>query len=351
MILLPLLAGCTPPEPPEACAPDDRDMLVVASTDFSTGAVSALPLDGGAPLDPAAPAGGDPVVVALDDGSVALLERGGADHLRLYEPGCWGAPRLEVALGEANPHDAVLHDGLLWLTLYEHDALWALDPEDGERELELDLSGEADADGLPEADRFVRRDGRLFVALQRLERPGWASPGGRVVEVDEAGVRASHPVGPSPDLFPGADGLVVLTGLYGRADGALSVLDPDTGELVELLTEAEAGFDFVRYVETDGHAVLVGAAEDGSGRTLCRDLAGGAWIEGPSDAGWMVDAVAAGGVVWIGVRSGWGGPGVEPGLVALDPRTCRRVEGEALLLEPYALAVRKATKRPGTRSP
>lgn len=75
----------------------------------------------------------------------------------------------------------------------------------------------------------------------------------------------------------------------------------------------------------------------------CRDLATGTWTEGPSDPGWAVDAVAWGELVWVGLRGGWGGPGVEPGLVAVDPRTCARVDAVPLLLEPYALALRSAT--------
>lgn len=351
MILLALLLACEGTEPPASCTPRPGEMLFVSSTDWTTGAISALSLEDGELLDPAAPAGGDPMVVALDDGSVALLERGGGHHLRIYEPGCWSRPRLEVALGDANPHDAVLHDGLLWLSLYERSVVWALDPEDGSLVLQLDLSAEADADGLPEADRFVRHGDRLFLGLQRFERPAWTSGEGRVVEIDAGGIRASHPVGPSPDLFAGSEGLIVRTGTWGSLDGSLSVLDPDDGSSTELITEAEAGFDFIRYVETDTHGVLIGAEGDGSGRVLCRDLATDTWVEGPSDPGWMVDAVAAGERVWVGVRSGWGGPGVQPGLKRLDPHLCEWNHVVTLLLEPYALAPGSGTTATSTVYP
>lgn len=348
MIALWTLLACGPSPEPQLCDPVDGPLLVASSTarEFTSGAVSTLDPISEELVDPAAPAGGDPVVRALDDGRIALIERGGGDHLRLYTPGCWAAPDLEVGLSDGNPHDVLLHDGELWIAPYDRAALWVLDPSDGHTIAEVDLADYADDDGLPEPHALVRHDGRLFAALQRLDRAGgsvWGDAGGLVIELDTAAreVVASHEVGPSPRIYPGSEGIVVVTGLHERPDGAVATLDPDSGELRVHLREDDLGFDVHALAEVDGVLVVGGVDLDDEGsRLVCVDRSGGV-TEGPSMPGWVTDAVAGSdGRVWLAVRSLWSAPGTGAGLVPVDPASCATGEPVGLLLEPYALTSR-----------
>lgn len=339
------LVGCAGPgSQPSSCEPVDDDLLVVASTDFTVGALSTLGLDDGAIVDPAAPAGGDPKVRALSDGRVALLERGAGDSLRLYTPGCWDVPDVEVALDQDNPHDALLHDGLLWLARYDGPGLWVLDPADGERLFEVDLSAEDDADGLPEPSSLVLRDGRLFVGLERIDRDaGWQASRGRIVELDPSGaVVARFDVGPNPRVVVASElGLVVVeAGAWGEPDGALRAVDPATGEGRVLLDEADLGLDLWTYAETDGVGIVTGVAFDGQqSAVICVDLATGVTTPGPTSEGWYADVIAWGGRAWLALRAGWYAS-TTTGVVELDPRTCAASAPVPLTLNPYGLAVR-----------
>lgn len=341
MILL--FLGCTLSGAPSPCVPDDQGLVVATTTDFSAGAIAAIvegDLDDGL-----APVGGDPVVVGLTDGRIAMLERSGGHHLRLYTPGCWDVPDVEVALEGANPHGAALHEDVLWVTAYDAEpSLRLFDPVDGASLGGVDLSAYADADGLVEADEVLVHDDRLWVALQRLERVGPAWPdggGGRVVvlDADTRGVVDVYDVGPNPKIATSTRGVIVWTGVFGGPDGALGLLEGPPR-----VTEAELGFDLQHYVEVGEIGVLVGVDFEANerSRVRCYDWTSGTLRDGWDTDVWLADAVAEGERVWLASRSTASAPDHGDGLIAFDPVSCSVIDTLPTALEPFSLTTRPA---------
>lgn len=343
MILLGWL-GCAGPVEP-ACVPDGPH-LVLVTTDFEVGALAAVSPDGACIGDALATVGADSVTRWTGD-RVAVVQRTGGDALRLYDPGHYDAPALEVALEQgSNTHDLVQVGDELWSTPWERAEL-VVTGLDGARLGSVDLAGEADADGLPEPDHLVVRGDRLYVALQRLDREQGFGPGdgGRVLEIDPAGrsVSRSWDTGPNPKLYPhpdDPDALVVLTGVFFALDGALSVLRPDDGGLLPpLLTEADVGVDLTVLAGTADGAVWIGVDPEvgGPSRLECLSLADGASRGRVDTDAWPVAAVAGDdGGVWVAVRENLGAG--EGGLWRVDPTTCEReVVADGFRLDPFDL--------------
>jgi hypothetical protein len=208
----------------------------------------------------------------------------------------------------------------------------------------VDLGPWLDPDGIPEADRLVWSDGRLFASLQRLRRGGvrWeAMPEGVVLELDPTAlaagsgdaVLAERPVGPNPKLSAGPRGLLVATGVTGSADGAVSRLDPDTGAAETLVTETDLGFDVWIALDTEAGLVVAGLPFEWSARPSFVQCEGGAL----ELDGFVADAVDTPDGVWLAVRGD--ATGGRSGLVRIDPADCAELARvEDLRLPPYALA-------------
>jgi hypothetical protein len=254
-------------------------------------------------------------------------------------------PLWEVALTSgANGHDVLEADGQLLLTQYDQSTLALIDPSDGSPIGSVDLADEADMDGLPEADTMALVDGRVFVALQRFDRPdSWAPQAGRLVEVDPVAgvVVGSVEVGLSPRLHARSSDpqtAVVVTGTFGQPDGALSVFDG--AFMRDVVTEQALGADMGAYAETESTGVLLGSdfALDGMARLWCIDWATERILEGPIQAAGYADVVTGAGLAWVAVRRGWGG-GESSGVMRINLDTCA-MEGALLHtdLEPFSLA-------------
>ncbi len=339
----------------------DGPHLWVGTADGEASAFATVTLPDGTLDDEVATASPDHVVQVRGDHAFALL-RGTADALRVYEPGCYGEPVREIPLPErTNAHDVAAAADRWFVSAWGLDRLLVLDPETGEDVGSVDLS--AFDGGFPEPDQIVVGDGALYVALQALDltvSPPAAGEGQIVtVDPDALTVTGATPVGPNPKLFAHpADPtrLVVLTGRYSLGqiapDGALVLLDPATGAVDVVATEVPSGqedlaagafaLDLSDYAEVDGIGVVVGVGyADGSAtQILCHDWVTGAWTAGPALESFVIDAVAADGVVWLAAQEGEVAK-APAGLFALDPRTCAEAGGPWLdtSLEPYSLAV------------
>lgn len=317
------LAACGPPVPADdtGIAPGDGQVAaVVTTTDFTVGAMAAIGLDDHVVHDDLFTTSSDPVVV-VDGGRLFQLNRLGTDTISVYVPGEWAAPEAQFSVGAGtNPHDVALVGDALFVTLYERPYVAILDPLTGESKGEIDLSAHSDGDGSPEASSIVTRDGRLYVGLQRFDRPGgWVSTEGRVVEIDPDTREITDwwPVGPSPTLAPSADGILVRTGTYAALDGAVTLLDPAEGLGPPLLEEASLGYAIADVAHAAGGLVLIAEHTDGiTYRVVCWD--GETITEGPQGYGWLPDlAVNDRGEAWVAARAVDGG-----GLLVVDAETC-----------------------------
>lgn len=343
----------------DTAAPPAGSTLVVATvaSDFSAGQLATL-APNGALTDAILPITTDPVVES-DGDRVFLLDRSSENTVRMYDPGDWSAPLVELSTGDAsNPQDAARCGDTLVVTTYAGDALRLFDATTGLPTGTADLSPWADDDGSPEAEALLRGpDGALYIALNRLETRAfpWRSADGTgaILRFSCASltVTAEWITGPNPTLLvdpTDADRFLVRTGDYFDADyalaldGALQVFDPAAGTLAEpRLTEADFGLNLGAVAgNTDGKAILV--ADDAyTWSVWCLDLA--TWETTPTPAvdAYIGDAVAdADGTVWAAYRPGYAGTGdpVVEGLVAWDPAACAASDPVPTLFPPYSLA-------------
>jgi hypothetical protein len=305
--------------------------VLLTTTDFEVGALSALDVQGSCVGDGIASVGPDTVVRALGD-RVVTAQRTGGDAVRVYVPGQYAAPESEfVVESEGNVHDVARVGDELWFTLYDANRMAVTDLH-GAPLASIPLDAYSDADGFAEPDLTAVVGDHLYVALQRLERTGahWGTgPGGLVLRIDpaERAVVDTFDVGPNPRLYAHPDdatALVVLTGVFFALDGALSILRPDAGSVEEILTEAEVGFD----LNVMAGAVVLGTSTDQGGPSFvtCVSLTEGTLATGTETDAWPVAATrTVDGSVAVAVRTGWGGAeeaavwGVDPAPCTVDP--------------------------------
>lgn len=327
-----------------ACAPGpgahDCDLTgphaVVGTSDFVTGALAAVTPDG-CIADRLLTTGGD-VVVRSTPARVWVLQRTGGDTLMGFAHGDYGVPEVETVVApQGNAHDLVQVGDRLFVTLYDADHL-AVIGLDGAPLGEVDLSAFADADGLPEADRLVVTEAGLFVALQRLDREaGWLSDGGVIARIDPDTLEVveSWSTGPNPRLaaHPDGVGLVIATGHWFAADGALELLWPDTGRRDTVLPEAGLQLDLGG---TAGGVVTATGLEVGGDSVLARWTDAGGWSELATGPSWFVDLTVAGDAVWVASRPGFADAG-EAALWRVDEAGAEAVAA-GFALPPFSLA-------------
>ncbi|NNE10291.1 MAG: hypothetical protein HKN20_17155, partial [Gemmatimonadetes bacterium] len=219
------------------------DFLFATTTEYEiSGSTARVELD--APWSPQAnitPVGSD-AVVRNDGRYLYVVNRLGADNLQVIDPGASFQTVAEFSLGAgSNPQDAVIvSPNEAFVSRYESTQLYVVDPL-GQAILDsIDLAPFGDADGLPEAARMIRVGGRIFVALQRLDRTNaWAPTFPSMVAVIDIATRAlvdADPVAPGMQAIAlvatnpsnelsyddtGARILVPLVGTYGVNDGGV----------------------------------------------------------------------------------------------------------------------------------
>ena len=352
MIALLLLFGCIGCKPPDDDTADTDVAsvhgMLIATTDFSVGALAVVDPDAMTVDDALATVSGDPLVVA-DAGWIVQLNRSASTSIRLYHPGDWTAPAVEIAPGpETNPQGAAICGDRLFVSLLktDHIGVWDLD---GTPAGAVDLSAFADGDGSPEPATMVRVDDRLFVAMNELSTSGstWEPSGpGVIAEVDCAtlDVVRSWPTGPNPSISrdpPG--GLIVRTGIWGVLDGAIGTLDVDSdGPVEEIVTEAAVGEEFGVVVASAGGAIAVGAALDWSSNFVaCVDLGSGDVADIARTPNFASDvALDAAGRAWVALSTDYADANTPVGVRAFDPVGCTELTDDliATSLPPYSLA-------------
>jgi hypothetical protein len=330
----------------------DRETTVVVSTvarDYSVGALATVDLDTLHVREELATISGD-ARVAFDDGTLMVLNGYGVDTVRLYEPGVWSAPVVELGMSDGsptNPHDAAICGDKLFVLLYETDAIRVHDPESGEELGSVPLGAFADGDGLPEPWNLVEIDGALYVALNRLDRDdAWMDRGGMVVEVlcDTEDVARTWTTAGNPMVHRWFDDprILVSTRAYDDDPGGLSILDTRDGSYTPLVGQDVLGGTADEATAFGSRAIVAALAPDYESTAIqCVDLETGD-VETLFTTVDFVTAVAGNGrgEAWIGTGWGWVDPdSARPGLRVVDVATCseRTEEPLELALAPYSL--------------
>ncbi len=327
---------------------DAQTTAVVATvaSDYSTGSFATVSLDDWTVNDELFVTSGDPAVSA-DEGMVFQINRYGSDTMRMYEPGTWDAPVWETALEDgSNPHEARVCDGKVFTTLYGADSIGVYDPSTGNLAGAVDLSGFADSDATgPEADTLVELDGKLYVAMNRLNRDAyWADEGGVVAEVDCSGetVSASWSVGGNTTVhpWPGQDGeLLVLARAYGDDASGIYALDP-AADTVSYIGGLD-GYDPIGIAAWGDRAIVAGLASDWSSYAIaCVDLGTGETLSLDTTNSYITDvAVNDRGEAWLAAGPSWLDPDADAGLFVYDIATCTEMDGSPIGLSLYPMSV------------
>lgn len=305
-------------------------VVVTQSLDYATGAFATVDLDDHGLSDEIFPVAGD-AAVRVSAGQVFQLNRYGYDSLRRYSPGRWGAPDWEVEVGDlANPVDARVCAGRLFVSLYGRDHLGVYDPDSGLLTGTVDLSAWADTDAVgPEPERSLVVGDRLYVGLNRMNRTvvPWLDDGGVVVEVDctSATATRSWPVGAGTRVMDRWGDRVLAGGAaHGDQPAGIYAIDPDGNEdLVLDLTEIGEIPLFLGVV--GDQALLISRDQDYGWYSVgCLDLPTGHLTPLEQTPAHLQDlAINDRGEAWVAAHWGWIDPdAVQAGLWVYDVAAC-----------------------------
>ena len=209
-------------------------------------------------------------------GLIYVLNRQGADNVQILDPLAGFHTRRQFTVGNgADPEDIVFQSSSrAFVSRYNEDQLWIVNPNSGQRTGLIDFSWLADADNIPEMAHMVKIGSRVFVAVQRLDRNGgvvWPPVGTSYVAVfnalteqfidavpggdkDAIALAGTNPFGEM--VYNAASGKIWVpdTGAYGVNDGGLELIDPNaltTSGIV--LSEATLGGDITDVVPIDAN--------------------------------------------------------------------------------------------------
>jgi hypothetical protein len=195
-------------------------------------------------------------------------------NIQVIDPLAGFATRKQFSVGNgADPEDIVFQNSSrAFVSRYNEDQMWIVNPNTGQRSGMIDFAWLADADNVPEMAHMVKTGNRVFVAVQRLNRNGgvaWppvgpsyiavfdatteqfvdAVPG---IPVDPITLAGTNPFGEL--VFNAWSGKIWVpdTGNYGVNDGGIELIDPvalTTSGIV--LGEAALGGDITDVVALD----------------------------------------------------------------------------------------------------
>ncbi|HET6462629.1 MAG TPA: hypothetical protein VFH33_02420, partial [Candidatus Krumholzibacteria bacterium] len=145
----------------------------VTTTDYQTGSSSIVTAD-----DSVLTARNDVASVHSDalarsyNGLIYVLNRQGADNIQIIDPLAGFITRKQFSVGNgADPEDIVFQNSSrAFVTRYNEEQLWIVNPNTGQHSGQIDFSWLADADLVPEMAHMVKVGSRVFVAVQRLDR-------------------------------------------------------------------------------------------------------------------------------------------------------------------------------------
>ncbi len=283
LCLLPALAGalalaaCEEDSVSSGLPPVQGYFAFVTTTDYQTGSASVVSAD-------------DSVLAAVNDvallhsdalaraygGLIYALNRQGADNVTVIDPLDGFRIRRQFSTGNgSDPEDIVFQNASrAFVSRYNENQVWIVNPNTGQRSGLIDFSWLADADLVPEMAHMVKVGNRVLVAIQRLDRstPFFDPTGTSYVAVFDAGSEQFIDAEPGTSgtqaiklggvnpfgemVYNTASGKIWVptVGYFGIADGGIEVLDPvtlTTGGIV--ITETTLGGDVTDVVALDAN--------------------------------------------------------------------------------------------------
>ncbi|MFQ5510981.1 MAG: T9SS type A sorting domain-containing protein [Candidatus Krumholzibacteriia bacterium] len=203
------------------------EFAFVTTTDFITGSSSRLLADGAHTTTKDVAMLHSDAVCRYFDGFLYVVNRFGGDNIQILDPSNGFATVRQISVGNgSDPHDVwVVGPNKAYVPRYNETGLWIVDPSTGAHTGTIDMSGLADADGIPEMDQLARVGDRVFVTIQRLDRNAFFTPvGTSFVAVIDATADTLVDVDGSA---PGAQSIL----LSGTDPFSSIQLDPYTGRL------------------------------------------------------------------------------------------------------------------------
>ncbi len=161
------------------------NQAVITTTDYSSGSFSSLDLSTNTATNDHLTIHSDATVRTYRD-KVYIINRLGQDNVIVLNRSDLKTPLTQYSTGNgSNPHDmAFVSEEKAYISRYERTHLLIVNPVTGDSLGAVDLSGFADADGLPEVSQFALYGNYLFAACQRLDRDnGWVPTDVSVIAV------------------------------------------------------------------------------------------------------------------------------------------------------------------------
>jgi hypothetical protein len=285
--------------------------VLVITTDYQTGAYSTVSLNGEVVTKDVDIIHSDAVChVDGVTGTPFILQRLSADAVDVLNPINFAITKEFSVEPSSNPHDIELVAAdKAYVTRFGSPLILVVNPTTGAQTGTVDLSGLADADGIPEISGIVNMKGKLYVTVSRLDRDnGWEPVGDSyIVFIDAATgavegnvkVQGTNIVG-QPE-WSAALGKFVISqvGSYGTlADGGVQLLDPATNTLgAFVITEATLGGSLNKVVcatETRCFAIIGVTGDSGSNTHLVEFNPQTGTVTGTRAAGsgWMYGDIA-----------------------------------------------------------
>jgi hypothetical protein len=168
-----------------AAAFEDRVIATTASCDFATGGLAEVAADSFDVVRHKLGAVDADSVIRKWNDRIFVLNRFRGSSVVEIDPDSKLEPKWGCSVGAgSNPHDiAVVSETKAYVSRYDATSLAVVDLSRGPgcknfTTGTIDLSPYADADGVPEMDQMTIVGGRLFVAIQRLDRNSFFRPAG-----------------------------------------------------------------------------------------------------------------------------------------------------------------------------
>ena len=253
-------------------------IATVIATDYSSGAVSLVATGTRAVTS-------NIQVVAPDTfcqydnitGYMYLISRLGSDAVTVLDTANNYQPigQYSVEAGTNAQGIAVVSTEKAFVPRLGSPELQIVHPTNGTELGRIDLSGYADADGIPDASQAVYKDGIVYVTLERID-PNWSPTEYSSVllinsttnaVIDEIRLTGKNPTGilrynDVADAF-----ILVETGVYGVLDGGIETMTADGTLSGLVITEETLGGDVVDAIITApnvGFAVIAVPTDTGA---------------------------------------------------------------------------------------
>lgn len=257
----------------------DTDAFVI-TTDFFTGSFSVIHLADRSVQQSLGSINSD-AVAAFFDGSIYVVNRFGQDNIQLINSSSFATTGQFSTGNGSNPQDiALVSANEAYVSRLNETSLLRMNPATGDTLGTIDFAAHADTDGKPEMTALHLQDGKLYVALQRLDQNAFFSPTDHseivVINTTDNTIEktlVTEALNPGTDFVFHEDlGLLIgETGFFGTNDGGIEAIDVTTGQSQGLIiSEATLGGDIIAFdllSKDKGYAVVAGG-------TVCDNTAG-----------------------------------------------------------------------------